>query len=157
MNTRKSVKQVLTPTAEERGVAMIVALLVMVLLSVLGLSFLGMSATETAIASNEVSFAQSFYLAEAGFALAKRTLMDSTDWDTELAAPQPFPCPAVVPAGDGGCSYRIENDAADPGGPTTDTDGILVITATGQFQTAARESVVVVSGHVPSFLIDALF
>ena len=117
MKTRKSVKQVLTPTVEERGVVLMVALLVMVLLSVLGLSFLGMSATEHTIASNEVSFAQSFYLAEGGFALAKRTLMDSANWDTELAAPQPSPCPAVVPASNGGCSYRIENDAGDPGGP----------------------------------------
>lgn len=139
MKTHASVKEVLRPIAEERGIALVIALLVMVLLSILGVTFLSMSATEIAIASNEVAASRAFFLTEAGTALAKRTLRSSANWNIQLAAAQPFPCPALVPASLGTCSYRIENDTADPGGPTTDTNNLVIIKATGQSLTAARE------------------
>ena len=139
MKTHASVKEVLRPIAEERGIALVIALLVMVLLSILGVTFLSMSATEIAIASNEVAASRAFFLTEAGTALAKRTLRSSANWNIQLAAAQPFPCPALVPASLGTCSYRIENDTADPGGPTTDTNNLVIIKATGLSQTASRE------------------
>jgi Tfp pilus assembly protein PilX len=145
------------PLAEERGMALVVALMVMILLSLLGVSFLGMSAIENTIAANEVHAAQAFHLAEAGVALANRTLKDSANWTLELAAAQPFPCPVLVPAAFGGCSYRIENDAVDGGGPLVDSNNTVVIRASGQFQTATRQVEVVVSRPNTSLFRNALF
>lgn len=130
----------LTPVADERGIALVIALLVMALLSILGVTFLSMSATEFAIASNEVDASRAFFLTEAGVALAKQSLRNSANWNNELTAVQPFACPALVPGTLGSCSYRIENDAADPSGdPTNDTNNIVIIEARGLSQTASRE------------------
>ncbi len=142
----------------ERGVALVVTLLVISLLSVVGVMFLTLSLTENTIAHNEVNATKAFNLAEAAVALAKQTLKNSADWDTELAAAQPFPCPILVPASLGGCSYRIENDAADAGGPTDDTNDIVVIKATGQLQSATRVIEVVVTQTTTSSLFpNAVF
>ncbi|MBW8057813.1 MAG: hypothetical protein FVQ86_07320 [candidate division NC10 bacterium] len=124
----------------ERGVALVVTLLVISLLSLVGFAFLTLSVTENTIAYNDVNAAKAFNLTEAGVALAKQTLRNTPDWDTLLSdPPTTTACPALVPASTGGCSYRIENDTADPGGPTDDTDDLVIIKATGQSQTAARE------------------
>lgn len=130
----------LAPVAEERGIALVIALLVMALLSILGVTFLSMSATEFAIASNEVTASRAFFLTEAGVALAKQTLRSTPDWNTLLSdPPTKIACPTLVPASTGGCSYSIENDPADGGGPTNDTNDIVIIKATGQSLAAARE------------------
>ena len=50
----------------ERGSAMIIAILVMVILTLLGISFLLMADTENRIAENEKLSAQALYFAEAG-------------------------------------------------------------------------------------------
>ncbi|MFQ5657951.1 MAG: hypothetical protein ACE5G5_10450 [Candidatus Methylomirabilales bacterium] len=121
------------PKADERGAVAVVALLVMILLWLLGVHFLTVSTTEHTIASNEGSVATAFYLAESGLALAKRTLRDTADWDTQLTAAQPFNCPALVPASDGGCSYGITNDAADGGGPTDDTNDLVIVRSTATY------------------------
>ncbi len=140
MKTHASVKEVLRPIADERGVALVIALLVMVLLSILGVTFLSMSATEIAIASNEVAASRAFFLTEAGVALAKQTLRNTPDWDTLLTdPPTTTACPIIVPASTGSCSYAIVNDTADGGGPTNDTDSLVIIQATGLSQTASRE------------------
>jgi hypothetical protein len=102
-------------------------------------SFLTISGTDTSIVFNETNHSQAFYLAEAGIAEATRIMRDSNDWDTQLGAPQPFPCPGMVPAADGGCTFRVENDAADPGGPANDTNDLVVVRATGTFRNAAKE------------------
>jgi Tfp pilus assembly protein PilX len=130
----------LTPFAEERGIALVIALLAMVLLSILGVTFLSMSATEFTIASNEVDASRAFFLTEAGTALAKRTLRDTPDWDTLLTdPPTTTACPTIVPASTGSCSYAIVNDTADGGGLTNDTNDLVIIKATGSSQTASRE------------------
>jgi len=140
MTTREHQTKWLTPFTEERGIALVIALLAMVLLSMLGVTFLSMSATEFTIASNDVDASRAFFLTEAGTALAKRTLRNSSNWNTELTAMQPFPCPALVPASLGVCSYRIENDAADPSGdPANDTNNLVIIKATGSSKTGSRE------------------
>ncbi len=133
-------RAVLAKELGERGIALVVTLLVISLLTLVGFAFLTLSVTENTIAYNEVNAAMSFNLAEAGVALAKQTLRNTPDWDTLLSdPPTTTACPALVPASTGGCSYRIENDTADPGGPTNNTNNIVVIKATGQLQTAARE------------------
>lgn len=56
----------------QRGSAMIIAILVMVILTLLGISFLMMAETENRIAENERLSAQALYTAEAGTRLVKR-------------------------------------------------------------------------------------
>lgn len=126
--------------AGERGSALVIALLSTIILTVLGVTFLTISGTGISIAYNETHHSQAFYLAEAGVAEATRILRDSNDWDTELTAVPPFTCPpGLVPASEGGCTFTVENDAADPGGPTNDTNNLVVVKATSTYRTAARE------------------
>ncbi|MFQ5960027.1 MAG: PilX N-terminal domain-containing pilus assembly protein [Candidatus Methylomirabilales bacterium] len=124
----------------ERGSALVIALLSTIILTVLGITFVTISGTGISIAYNETHHSQAFYLAEAGVAEATRILRDSNDWDIELAGPQPLPCPAgLVPAIEGGCTFTVENDAADPGGPTNDTNDLVIVKATSTYRAAARE------------------
>ncbi|MGH7422419.1 MAG: pilus assembly PilX family protein, partial [Candidatus Methylomirabilales bacterium] len=124
----------------EQGSVLVIALLFASVLTIMGVSFLTISGTDISIVFNETNHSQAFYLAEAGIAEATRVLRDSNDWDNQLGAPQPFPCPGgMVPVADGGCTFRVENDAADPGGPANDTNDRVVVRATGTFRNAAKE------------------
>ncbi len=124
----------------EQGSVLVIALLLTTVLSILGLSFLTVSGQDLFIAFNETHDSQAFYLAEAGVAEAKRVLRDSNNWDNELTAAQPFNCPAgLVPAGDGGCTFTVENDAADPGGAFNDTNDLVIVSATGTFRNAMSD------------------
>ncbi|MFQ5656491.1 MAG: PilX N-terminal domain-containing pilus assembly protein [Candidatus Methylomirabilales bacterium] len=51
---------------DERGIALVIALLVMTLLTLLGTTILSMSSTESNIAANEVDVARAFQVADAG-------------------------------------------------------------------------------------------
>ncbi len=153
MRMQERMREMLRPIAEERGVALVIALLSMILLSIMGVTFLSMSGTETMIASNAVDSSRAFYLTEAAVSLAKQTLRTSANWDNELAA-SPFTCPASID----GCSYQILNDAADPGGPTDDTNDTVLISATGQIQSATRViEVAVTQTATPSLFPNAVF
>lgn len=55
-----------TERRDDRGIVLILALLVMLILSVLGTAFLALSSTETTISRNSRIVAQAFYAAEAG-------------------------------------------------------------------------------------------
>jgi hypothetical protein len=123
----------------EQGSVLVIALLFASILTIMGVSFITISGTDISIVFNETNHSQAFYLAEAGIAEGTRVLRDSNDWDNQLGAPQPFPCPGMVPAADGGCTFRVENDAADPGGPANDTNDVVVVRATGTFRNAAKE------------------
>jgi len=124
----------------EQGSVLVIALLFASVLTIMGVSFITLSGTDISIAFNETNHSQAFYLAEAGIAEGTRVLRDSNDWDNQLGAPQPFPCPGMVPAADGGCTFRVENDVwADPGGPANDTNDVVVVRATGTFRNAAKE------------------
>jgi len=124
----------------ERGSVLVIALLFASILTIMGVSFITISGTDISIVFNETNHSQAFYLAEAGIAEGTRILRDSNDWDNQLGAPQPFPCPGMVPAADGGCTFRVENDVwADPGGPANDTNDVVVVRATGTFRNAAKE------------------
>ncbi len=123
----------------EQGSVLVIALLFASILTIMGVSFLTVAGTDVSIVFNETNHSQAFYLAEAGIAEATRVLRDSDDWDTQLGAPQPFPCPGMVPVADGGCTFRVENDAADAGGPANDTNDLVVVRATGTFRNAAKE------------------
>ncbi len=136
---RSKQQQVNLPLGE-RGSVLVIALLFTVVLSFLGVSFLSISGTDVSIAFNETEHSQAFYLAEAGIAEATRVLRDSNNWNNQLTAAQPFNCPVgLVAAANGGCTFTIENDAADPGGPTNDTNDLVTVKATSTYLTSARE------------------
>ncbi len=117
----------------DRGAVLVITLLIAAVLTLLGITFVSLSSTEVSIAFGEARLLQAFNLAEAGIAEAKRILRDSADWDTELAA-SPFTCPGgLVPAGDGECTITITNDTADGGGPTDDTNDLVIVQATGTY------------------------
>ena len=75
--------------AHQCGSALVIAILIAVILTLLGVSFLMMAETENRIASNERHAAQALYAAEAG-ARAVRSWFDRPE--TGLG----FPPPAVV-------------------------------------------------------------
>ncbi|MFQ5962239.1 MAG: PilX N-terminal domain-containing pilus assembly protein, partial [Candidatus Methylomirabilales bacterium] len=75
MTTRRRPKR-LIPIRDERGMALVVALWVTVMLFLLGVAFLGVSGLESSIASNEVKTATAFHLADAGVEHARRALIN---------------------------------------------------------------------------------
>ena len=123
----------------EQGSVLVIALLFASILTIMGVSFITISGTDISIVFNETNHSQAFYLAEAGIAEGTRILRDSGDWDNQLGAPQPFPCPGMVPVADGGCTFVVENDVGDLGGPANDTNDLVVVRATGTFRNAAKE------------------
>jgi len=74
--------------SNEGGAVLVIALLVMVVLSLLGATFLTMATTESRIASNEEETRQAFYAADAGIqeALARMNL-DPTNVSDEVDTP----------------------------------------------------------------------
>ncbi|MFQ5962103.1 MAG: PilX N-terminal domain-containing pilus assembly protein, partial [Candidatus Methylomirabilales bacterium] len=79
---------------EQRGIILVVAILVMAVLLILGMALLSMSGTEDAIVSNYQSQIQAFYAAEAGIESGVgelKALVAATDvpTDAELAALTP--------------------------------------------------------------------
>ena len=76
--------------AAERGSAMIIALLIMIILTLLGVTFLVLAEQEEAISVNERDHAQALYLAEAGVEFARSWFQDPTAGNPLLPAPAKF-------------------------------------------------------------------
>jgi len=74
----------LKPVSDERGVALIVALLVMVLLSALGLSLTMVTSTEERIAASYRDGGEAFYAADAAFERVVQELTLVPDWNRVL-------------------------------------------------------------------------
>ncbi|MFQ5741651.1 MAG: PilX N-terminal domain-containing pilus assembly protein [Acidobacteriota bacterium] len=141
----------------ERGAALVVALLVMVVLSLLGIAFLSASLTESNIASNEADSAKAFNLAEAGLERAKRTLKMSTfsslnaflpAANTDAGEPGPFLFGQANnddnALGEG--NYIVEiSDNNDDGNPNNDIDDVVFVTSTGSVGNAQRRVVALVT------------
>ena len=68
----------------DRGIALIVAMLIMVLLSALGLSFTMVTMTEARVAHSYSSGSESFYAADAALELAMNELACKPDWNRVL-------------------------------------------------------------------------
>ena len=87
-------KQSIQRLKDQTGFALVIALLIMVVLSVIALAFLGTAQTEDMIASNYRNHTQAFYASEAGLELglvSLRTLLSTTGTptDAQLAALAP--------------------------------------------------------------------
>jgi len=134
-------------TPKQRGVVLVVTLLVITFLSLLGAAFLSLSLAENNISRNLVSSAQAFGIAEAGLEHARVELLGK-DVNALLAGGGTVNFTGYGPTVSfAGGTYRvtIRNNttalgafAADPGGATTDTDSRILLTATGTYRTATK-------------------
>ncbi len=153
----------------ERGTALVMTLLVMPLLTLLGITFLTLSLTENTIASNEVHATRAFNVAEAGLAHARRELI-TANVNAILGSNPPLITftaggQNVIFAG-GTYSVTISNNTAptfpqgaipaDPGGATTDTDGIVVTTSTGTYRNASRTVEALLGPGIPAACMGRL-
>jgi hypothetical protein len=133
--------------AAPRGVVLVATLLVMTFLTLLGVSFLSLAVTESTISRNLVNAAQAFGVAEAGLEHARVELLGA-DVTALLAGSGTVTFTGYGPTVSfAGGTYRasVRNNtaalgafAADPGGASTDTDGRLLVTATGTYRTAQK-------------------
>src|ERR1043166_4939815 len=87
----KSRRQTRFKNRDARGSALLVSLMVIVGLSLLGLGFVAISETETAIARNQQASLQTQALAEAGARLAMEWFQDPTWSLTNAALPSNVP------------------------------------------------------------------
>lgn len=145
---------------DERGVALPLALIVLVALTGLLVALLSLGSTESLIARNHTDVTEARYVAEAGIEWAYDQLISVAvadpvnGWNTVLATSNGvlasnMPLPGL-PATSGTFTVTVRNDtlaadpqitgqAVDPGGPTTDTNNVLVITSTGSYNGVTRQ------------------
>jgi Tfp pilus assembly protein PilX len=72
---------------DERGMALVIALLTMLLLTALGMSLMLTTATETMVTSNYRDGIEAMYAADAGIERTMQDLLTVADWNTVLASP----------------------------------------------------------------------
>lgn len=153
---------------DERGVALPLALFALVMLSGLLLAFLTMGGMEPEMAANLGDVARSRYVADAGIEWAFDQLVTNMNWNQILLGPDAQPNTAddglmannmLLPAplnnanfGTFGARIRNDNQAGDPaltgvaidgGNATTDTNGVVILTASGTYRGGTRQIQVV--------------
>lgn len=159
---------------DERGIAVVVAMVALLALSALVMAFLSMSAFEPQISANLAAGTQARYLAEAGVEAAFDNLANTADWDTALVgatcavgalAPnttQGMAIPGLTVAS-GNYTVRVRNDCNDGtlgvgssdavltgvglelvGDATNDTNNRLIVTSTGTIGNTTRTVKVVI-------------
>src|SRR5438094_10377135 len=84
---RIKIRRLLRNRSSSRGSALLVSLMVIVGLSLLGLGFVAISETETAIAKNQLSTAQTEAVAEAGAKLVVEWFQDPVWGQTTAGLP----------------------------------------------------------------------
>jgi len=160
-------KNLRTLVDNERGVALVLALTILLTLTGLVLAFLSVSAFEPQISRNQSDTTRARYVADAGVEYAYDTLASNLlNWDTRLvgatcttgailgAANTTLP---GLSAANGTFTVRIRNDcnagdnkftgvAVEAGGnATTDTNNKLIVTSTGTFAGTTKTITVVIS------------
>lgn len=153
---------------DERGAALVLALMVLVGLTALALALLSIGASEPQISRNHADMLRARYLAEAGIEHAYDTLARNVGfWNVYLTggtcsagavlAQSAFP---GVPDGYGEFTVRIRNDC-EPGddritgvhledvvNATSDTNGKVIVTSTGGIGHTVHTVAVVIARNV---------
>ena len=156
---------------DEGGVAIVLAMVVLLALSTLVVAFLAVSAFEPQISANLTSGTQARYVAEAGIEAAFDYLANNTDWSVVLAAAgATCATGGIVPTTtannalpgltsvSGTFTVRVRNDClandtlitgttldtANGGGATVDTNSRLILTSVGTLGTATKTIKVVI-------------
>ena len=126
----------------EKGSALVIALLLTATLVALGSTFLVISYTDRNIASNRADGSRALFLADAGIERA-RAQLEGANFDALLAGGGGLFNNQAL--GGGTYTVTVANNTtasteipADGGGINDDTDGFLVVNATGRFQDATR-------------------
>lgn len=154
----------------EKGVALPLALFALVLLSSLLLAFLSMGGMEPTVAANLTDLARARYVAEAGIEWAFDQFVLNPNWNGILATNNGVMTPVggqTLPGlsstfGTFSAQVRNDNQAGDPaltglpqvdggiigGNPTTDTNGAVIVTASGTYNGVTRQ-IQVVMRHLP--------
>ena len=145
-------------TRNQRGVALPLALFALVMLSGLLLAFLTMAGMEPEIAANLGDVTRARFVAEAGVEWAFDQLVVNPNWSAVLATNNGLmttgqALPGLTPAfGTFAAQIRNDNQAGDPaltgqpidgGSATTDTNGAVVLTASGTYRGVTRQIQVV--------------
>ena len=156
-----------TAVRDERGIAVVAALVALMSLSALVLAFLVMSRNEPQISRNLANATRARYVAEAGLEAAYDTLVTNTNWDALLAGAtctqgavmgaQNRTLPGLT-AASGTFTVRVRNDCggasdalmtgvtAEPAANATDdTNDHVILVSTGTFGTATKTITTVVS------------
>jgi len=154
-----------TLLGNERGVALVLALMILLTLTGLVLAFLSVSAFEPQISRNLADTTRARYLAEAGLEVGYNALIATADWSSPLASATtaspwiilPNMSAATLPGLDsasGTYTVSVRNDyqASDNAltgvavdtGVTTDANMIVIMRATGTYNNAAKTLEVVV-------------
>src|SRR3989441_6659292 len=152
-------------TLDERGMAAVMALIVVLALSLLVSAFLAVSAFEPQISQNLADSIQARYAADAGIEWAFDQLVATTSWNTLLTGSTGCANPVTpvrstnlaVPNVSGTFTVSLRNDcqAGDnlitgvaidnvTGTATNDGNGIIIVTATGKYQGAQKRIQVVI-------------
>lgn len=148
----------------DRGIVAVMALLVMLLLTMMGMAFLTISATEHTIAANEVKMKRAFNIAEAGIERGKHAIKSTPLPLAAFLSGQPAADPGPWPFGDvaglintyDGGNYVVhiydnEDDAPAPNNPLVDKDNKLYIDSVGTLGTARRRIIALVEKQTLGF------
>ena len=149
----------------QHGVALPLALIALVALTAFVAVFLGLGSTETQVGQNHSQLTGARYVAETGIEWAYDQLIQQTAADPNssfravanniLGPPNNgvmangIPLPGL-PATSGTFSVTLRNDSqandnqitgqpVDPGGPTTDTNDVVILTSTGTYNGVTRQ------------------
>lgn len=177
---RRSIRNGVASVRSQDGIALVLALIVLLSLTGLVLAFLSMSALEPLISQNLADATSARMLADSGIDVAFDTLVNTADWSTVIAAATSRSCMVGdtgiifvaygtplpgLPAGHGTFGVRVRNDC-QPGDdrmtgtpiegsrPTSDGNGRLILQSTG-FKNGAARTVSVVAFKARMFDLNA--
>lgn len=161
-----------TAMRDQRGVALALALVVLLVITALALTYLTLGSVEPRISQNLTDGARARYVAEAGVEWGFNALAGSSSWSAYLASLPVVdgkrtmitasPLPGLTTAS-GTFTVTVRNDnqagdptltgvAQDPGDDVTDTNARLIMTAVGRVGTAVRTiTAVVARAQLPPF------
>ena len=111
--------------SNQNGSALLIALAIMAMLTIIGVVALDRSNTDIDLSYNQLRDDQSFYTAEAGIKRALAKLSDNSDWDTGFAS---------VPMGDGIYSVVVIDSSLQFA-----LDDTVIVRATGSVRDASTQ------------------
>lgn len=145
---------------DERGVALPLAMLVLLILTSLAVAYATMAGIEPQISQNLTSGVRARFLAEAGIELGYNRLAGSSNWSDTLTTTggvlvDTQPLPSKPDAREGTFRVTVRNDnqpgdavitgvPQDPGNSDTDTNARLIMTSEGSVGGATRTITVVI-------------
>lgn len=151
---------------QNRGVALILALLVLSFLTVLGSALLATATIDIWISDNYKRATQSLYLAEAGIDHGRevlrtpgRTVSEWLSWcagaDAELQTADDRPLIERLASGAGTYEVWLKNDAVDHMASIVDTNEVLILSGVSRVgDTSKTMEVVVEKGRFPDNITD---